>query len=508
MLAVIPARGGSKAIKRKNLRVIAGRPLLGHKIAALRLVPEITRLVVTTDDKEIAGYCKAHGIEVLDRPAALAQDDTPVAQAVLHAVETLKWEGEVGVFQPTSPTLKPQTISRAIAEHRTSHAATTIAVTPDSHLMWDDHGPLYERRENRQLLDPMYRETGGFFLCSWVPVGPMDPLVGHPTRLFQVPADEAVDVDGPADLEAARRVLARRHVEFRYVASNEVGSGHLHRCLALADELDHEVTFRFRPGLADWSFTAIEARGYQMEPADADLVVFDVLDTDCEEVAKVRASGARVVTLEDEGDGRVYSDLTINELYRPAREIGLSHVEYGPKWAVLRPEFIDPPPFKVRDGKGLRTLVAFGGTDPAGLSKRVGGIAAREGESRVLLGPASKEFSWPGVELVRGNVAAEMLAADLVVCSAGRTANEAAALGVPCLTIAANERETRHAHANGVHSLGLHISLSDDAIQEAIKQVLHSESLRREMSVTSKAAIDGLGSTRIARRIDDLLAGL
>lgn len=181
----------------------------------------------------------------------------------------------------------------------------------------------------------------------------------------------------------------------------------------------------------------------------------------------------------------------------------------GPRYAVLRPEFIDPPAYKVRDGKGLRTLVTFGGTDPSGLGKRVGAIAALEGESRVLLGPYAKEFSWPGVKIVRdGSVAAEMLAADLVVSSAGRTAHEAAALGVPCVTLAANERESRHVHVPGIHALGLHVSVSDERIQQTIKNVLHSEVLRREMSQTAKNAIDGRGARRIASRIESLLEGL
>lgn len=319
MLAVIPARGGSKTIPRKSLRVISGRPLIGHKIASLREVPEIERIVVTTDDPEIRGYCQAHGVEVIERPSALATDESPLGPAIQHAVASLKWDGEVGVFQPTSPTLKAETISRAIKEHRTGKYATTLSVVEDPHLMWFRDAPVHPARANRQLLDPLWRETGGFFLCWQVPAG-QDPLVAHPTHLFAVPADEAVDIDTPADLDHARRILGRKRIEFRFAADEQTGSGHLHRCLALADELSaHDITFRWYPGMATWAQTAVKARGYRIDNfvADPDLVVFDCLDTDTQTVADVKSRGARVVTLEDLGPGSRIADLTINELYAP-----------------------------------------------------------------------------------------------------------------------------------------------------------------------------------------------
>jgi len=502
MLGVVPARGGSKGIKRKSLRVIAGRPLLGHKIEALRAVPELTRVVVTTDDPEIKGWCETHAVEVVNRPAVLAADDTPVAAAVQHACASLGWDGEVGVFQPTSPTLRPETISDAIRVHREGRYATTISVADDPHLVWFQHAPVHPVRANRQQLSPLLRETGGFFLCWSMPAGTLDPLVAEPTHLYRVPAGEAVDVDTADDLETARRFLLRKRIEFRFAADEQTGTGHLYRCLALADELNHhEVWFRWYPGLAVWAQEMVKARGYRVEnfPAvDPDLVVFDCLDTEVRDVSECKSRGARVVTLEDLGAGASVADLTINELYGD-----------GPRWAVLRPEFIDPPGFQVRDGKGLRTLVTFGGSDPAGLNQRVGRLAALSGECRVMLGAHAREFAQSGVRIVRGaSMASEMLAADLVVCSAGRTANEAAALGVPTVTIAANDRESRHVHAAGVLPLGLHAALSDDQIRETVDRVLRSESLRREMSETSRAAVDGLGCRRIAMQVESLLEGL
>ena len=88
VLAVIPARGGSKGLPGKNIRPMWGLPLIAHSVRAAALTPEVTRCVVTTDSAEIADVVRAHGGQApFLRPAGLAADDTPMAPVVRHALE-------------------------------------------------------------------------------------------------------------------------------------------------------------------------------------------------------------------------------------------------------------------------------------------------------------------------------------------------------------------------------------------------------------------------------------
>lgn len=122
VLAVIPARGGSKGLPGKNIRALAGLPLIAHSIAAARMVPEITRCVVSTDSPEIAEVARAHGGDVpFIRPAELAQDDTPMAPVLRHALTTVEAEecsqyDLLLLIDPTSPARDPRQISAAIAQ--------------------------------------------------------------------------------------------------------------------------------------------------------------------------------------------------------------------------------------------------------------------------------------------------------------------------------------------------------------------------------------------------------
>lgn len=223
-----------------------------------------------------------------------------------------------------------------------------------------------------------------------------------------------------------------------------------------------------------------------------DLVIFDTLDTTEAEVAAVKATGAKVVCLEDLGPGATLADLTINELYQPNRN-PFDHDYDGPRWAVLRPEFCGLPAYQVRE-KADRIFCTFGGQDPSNLA------------ARVL--PLLADYYYVRTPDDVASMAEGMRWADLVLCSAGRTAHEAAACGVPTVTIAANERESRHSHCPGILRLGLHTTLRDEQIVETVQRVMRDFGLRCEMSETERAAVDGLGTQRIVAKIEALLCGL
>ena len=102
ILGIIPARGGSKGIPRKNIRLLAGKPLLAWSIEAAQASKRLDRTVVSTEDPEIAAAAKRYGAEVIDRPAALASDETLTLPVLQHALEKIQADTVV-LLQPTSP---------------------------------------------------------------------------------------------------------------------------------------------------------------------------------------------------------------------------------------------------------------------------------------------------------------------------------------------------------------------------------------------------------------------
>lgn len=143
LLAVIPARGGSQGLPGKNLRPLAGLPLIAHSISLAKLCPEIDRVIVSTDDQKIAEVSKRHGADVpFLRPAALAASDTPMWPVLRHALDACETGGARYEFllllDPTSPTRLPADVAGAFARLRASPEAVGIvaASEPEFSPLW------------------------------------------------------------------------------------------------------------------------------------------------------------------------------------------------------------------------------------------------------------------------------------------------------------------------------------------------------------------------------------
>jgi CMP-N-acetylneuraminic acid synthetase len=148
VLALIPARGGSKGIPRKNIQLLAGKPLIGWTIDAAKQASCINRIVVTTEDDEIAGVARELGADVpFMRPAELAADETPGIAPVLHAIEQLPEFDWVLLLQPTSPLRTHADIEAIWYLCRDRGASSAVSVTEVAkHPSWvytrDDRGRI------------------------------------------------------------------------------------------------------------------------------------------------------------------------------------------------------------------------------------------------------------------------------------------------------------------------------------------------------------------------------
>ncbi len=143
VLAVIPARGGSKGLPGKNIRPFLGLPLIAHSIKLAKLCPEVTRCVVSTDSPEIAAAARDHGGDVpFTRPSELARADTAMWPVLQHALsEVEKLEGKpydlLLLLDPTSPTRLPEDVSAAVARLAASKADGVVSVSqPEFNPLW------------------------------------------------------------------------------------------------------------------------------------------------------------------------------------------------------------------------------------------------------------------------------------------------------------------------------------------------------------------------------------
>lgn len=222
-LCVIPARGGSKGIVGKNLRRVAGRPLIGWTIDQALAVPGL-RVLVSTDDPEIAEVSRAAGAQVpWLRPAELAQDSTPTEPVVRHAIDAEAAAGrhpdQVLLLQATSPIRRPGSIAGALAQFARSGVDSLVAVVPQAPFLWSLGGPgeapsaAYDpaRRPRRQDLTETtlaYRETGSLYVTRTSVYLEQDNRIGGRVGLYVMDEVEGVDIDTEFDLALAERFLA------------------------------------------------------------------------------------------------------------------------------------------------------------------------------------------------------------------------------------------------------------------------------------------------------------
>lgn len=222
-LAIIPARGGSKGIPRKNLQLVAGKPLLVHSIQAAQQAPSVTRIVVSTDDPEIGAVAQAHGAEVVWRPAAISGDTSPSEAALLHALEHLErmenYRPNLLVFlQCTAPLTLPEDIEGTIRVLLDEEADSALAVTPFHYFLWrkDEHGNAvginHDKRHRplRQEREPQYLETGAVYVMRVDGFCQARHRFFGKTAMYIMPPERCLEIDEPVDLLVAETLLRAR----------------------------------------------------------------------------------------------------------------------------------------------------------------------------------------------------------------------------------------------------------------------------------------------------------
>jgi CMP-N,N'-diacetyllegionaminic acid synthase len=220
VLAVIPARGGSKGIPNKNVHPVAGKPLLAWTLEAARTARHLDRVIVSTDSDHIIQVARALGADVpFTRPAELARDDTPGIDPVLHALGELPGFDIVVLLQPTSPLRTGFDIDGAIGLLISSGAMACVAVTEAvNHPYWTYRiagtgtlTPFIDlpagATTRRQDLPRAFALNGAVYIARIPWLRESRSFLGPQTVGYEMPAERSIDIDSPQDLVVAERAL-------------------------------------------------------------------------------------------------------------------------------------------------------------------------------------------------------------------------------------------------------------------------------------------------------------
>lgn len=519
LYVIVPAPLHYEGVPRLVLQRLDGRPLLRRVLTTARTVVESPAQVeVVTDSDEVALLAERSG-----HPARIVEGVRGGEERLsgLYHDFLSRSEKERGrpyraamLLRPYSPLIDPDDLRGAVRKLRGDEYDTILSATRDRRHSWRKVDGRYEPDFGSHDLaaeedkDAVLRETGAFLLSrrSVVRTG---RFTGERIGLATIPSDRALEIHSRREWWVCDRVLRRKRVVFVLIGYEEVGLGHVYRASMLAHELfDHEVHFLCTREsdlaarqLSNQPFPVHrqeegQALAEAVRSLEPDVIVNDVLNTDGAYVRALKESGAVVINFEDLGGGATEADLVVNGIYEEGapRERHLT----GPRYFCIRDEFlqIDPAPFRE---SAREAIVTFGGTDPADLTRRVLDVAlpvARERDVRltVVTGPGyayTEELSSylkdvPDESVVwahaTNRISDYMARADVGFSSAGRTVFELAAMRVPSIIVAANQRQDDYTWASeelGMRYLGPHDTVSDREIAEAFRTLLDSPRERR-----------------------------
>ncbi|MGA7730305.1 MAG: acylneuraminate cytidylyltransferase family protein [Chloroflexia bacterium] len=227
VLGVVPARGGSKGVSRKNIRLLCGMPLLQYTAEAALDAKRLSRVILTTDDEEIAEVGRACGLEVpFLRPVELARDDTPMLPVVRHAVSWLEARGDaydaICLLQPTNPLRRAEDIDGTIElldQARTDSAITVLPVPAEYNPHWvylrDGNGYFHLSTgeaapiPRRQDLPLAFHREGSVYVTRRDVLIEQNSLYGQKIAGYMMDPARSVNIDTPDDWARAESLISR-----------------------------------------------------------------------------------------------------------------------------------------------------------------------------------------------------------------------------------------------------------------------------------------------------------
>ena len=447
ILVVIPARGYSKNIPRKNLRLLGEKPLIYYSIDIAKSSKYVDDVVVSTEDSEIASIVEKYGTSVVKRPVELATDetllDTVIYDAMLQKEKQAFDEYDIVItIQPSSPLLKTET-SR----------------------------------------------------------------LGLNIDLIEISREESVEINTYEDWWIANNYLNKIKIAFVVDAYDQIGTGHMYRCLSMASKLVfHDVVF-FINRTHQLGIDIIEGYNYKyqtyggksellglFEQFDPKIIINDVGNTSYEYMVDLTNKGYYIINFEDFGSGSDLADLVFDSLYEHE---GDEKFFVGHEYYILKDEFyLHQPKIITNDVKTV--LIDFAPNDTLNLSQKVLDALLASGFSgriNVILGSGHENFEELSAkyELMQNvqfyttvnSISDFMISADVIFTSGGRIMYQVCSLGVPCIVICKDEREEKNLFGSPEHgfvNMGLGSYLTQEDIIEQFNIVANDFELRQAMN--------------------------
>lgn len=531
ILAVIPARAGSKGIPNKNIRIINGHPLVYYSINSAIQSEYITDIVVSTDSAEVGIIAKQMGVRVKWRDEALCKDEVTLDAVIADAILKDKSWDYIITMQPTSPTLTVATLDTAIKYTIDNNFDTVISAINEPHLSWvEKEGkivPNYRERLNRQYLPACYVETGAFVISKSEAVTPTT-RIGEKVDVYIVPEDESQDVDTFKDLRGVALTLEKQKVAIYVNGNNKRGIGHIYRALEIADEFlvkpdiyyDINQTESIVFGKTTHNLIPVNGIAELFERCKENkytIFINDILDTTIDYMIGLRSvlPNAKIINFEDDGEGIIKADLVFNALFCATE---YSQVYAGEKYYIAGKTFMFYNPIVIKE-KVKRIFISFGGADPQNYSDRLLSMISKQEykdfEFVVVLGRAKhnvdtlmKYNKFDNIEVLYdiSNMPELMSGCDIGITSRGRTGYELAMLGIPTISMAQNKREEKHGfvcNENGFTYIGL--NPTQEVIEGTLKMYLtmSKESRQRFQNILLSHDLRG-GRKRVMALINSL----
>ena len=482
ILAVIPARAGSKGIPNKNIRIVCGHPLIYYSIKNALSSKFITDVIISTDSDNVRIIGEQMGVKVKWRDSSLCGDDVTLDAVVADAVPVGEWDYII-TMQPTSPTLRTETLDAAIKYSIDNKLDTLISAINNPHLSWGEKDgkkvPNYTERLNRQYLPPCYMETGAFLISRASVVTP-NTRIGKKVDVYEIPEDESQDVDTFEDLRCVVAALEREKVAIYVNGNNKRGIGHIYRALEIADEFYSKPHIYYDINQTDpkvfgiTTHTLIPVNGIhdlfnRCQKERYTVFINDILSTSLDYMIGLRSvlPKAKIINFEDDGEGILKADLVFNALYH---HDDLPQVKSGEKYYIAGKSFMFYKPIRINQ-KVKKIFISFGGADPQNYSDRLLDIICRDEykdfQFVVVLGRAKENVNalleynkYENIEVLYdvSSMPKIMSSCDIAVTSRGRTGYELAILGIPSISMAQNRREEKHGfvcNENGFSYIGL-----------------------------------------------------
>ena len=227
ILAIIPARGGSKSIPRKNIRLLNGKPLIYYTICEAKKSKYLGRLIVSTEDSEIAETAKKYEAEVIERPVELAQDYAPASLVYQHVIKHLEgmenfYPNIIVALNPTSPCRLVGDIDKAVEMFLETDCDSVVSICETEHpphwmytLEGDRLKPIIEGSEKvtrRQDAPKTYRLNGAIYVIHRDVIMEQNRLMGSDARPFIMPLERSIDINTDFDFKLAElQIREMRH---------------------------------------------------------------------------------------------------------------------------------------------------------------------------------------------------------------------------------------------------------------------------------------------------------